>query len=207
MQRHPELFAHPAWQATSVTGSPGVETPLGEVSILGAVDGHELRLDAASVFIAESGAQVWVWDGGVFRAELLRCRPRAALPEGMSVGGWEAAMWRLSAAERPAECEVACRWVELPGEEPGSPESGENLEAQSWSDGRSRVLIGTPDLGGRVRYLRDGFTVRAPLERAEALETHFVLAWSLDRPGDESPWFAVDCTSQQVLAGINSLGA
>jgi hypothetical protein len=207
MHAHPKLFAHPAWHPASVTQSAGLSTPLGELAVLGAIDGHELRLDAAAAFVARSGARAWVWDGGVFRAELLRCRLRAVLPPGMRVEGWEAAMWRLSAAERPAECAVACRWIALPGSGAGVPKGGENLEAQAWSDGRTRVLVGTPELGERVRYLPDGFTVRAPLDRAEVFGTHFIVAWSADRPGDESAWFAVDRTPAQILAGIEPLGA
>jgi hypothetical protein len=187
-------------------GATAVETPLGAFSVLASVDGHELRPEAAMAFTSGSGARLWVWDGGVFRGELLRVRVRATLPPGMAVAGWEAAMWRLRATERPAECEVACRWAELPGGAPGSPNGGENLEAQSWSDGQWQVQVGLPDLGERVEYLPDGFAVRAPLERAESFAAHFVVAWSPDRPGDDSAWFAVDCTPAQILAGVGPLG-
>jgi hypothetical protein len=206
MHSHPELFTHSAWQPTAELGASTVATPLGELSVRAAVDDHELRLDAATAFVSASGARLWVWDGGVFRAELLRARPQATLPAGMAVAGWEAAMWRLRATERPAECEVECRWAELPGGEPGSPHSGENLEAQGWSNQQWQVQVGLPDLGERVAYLPDGFTVRAPLARAESFAAHFVVAWAPDRPGNDSAWFAVDCTPAQILASIDPLG-
>jgi hypothetical protein len=203
MHSSPELFPRVGWQPSAGGASPGVRTPFGEIDVTAAVDDHPLRLDAAVVYGTVSGARLWVWEGGVFRAELLRCRPAYRLPDGMRVAGCEAAMWRLLATERPAECEVRCRW-QAAGREPGSPEPGEHVESQLWSDEGRQVSIGTLKRGGAVHYLPDGFAVSAPLERGAAFQTHFVVAWSAERSARETTRYAVDCTPGQVLAGIAS---
>jgi hypothetical protein len=203
MHPSPDLFPHAGLQPSVGGVSPGIRTPLGEVDVSAAIDGHPLRLDAAVVYRTAGGARLWVWEGGVFRAELLRCRPAYRLPDAMRVAGCEAAMWRLLATERPAECEVSCRW-QAARRQSGSPEPATSLASQRWSDRGQRVSIGTPDRGGAVHYLPDGFAVSAPLERGAAFQTHFVVAWSAELPADEATRFAVDCTADQVLAGITS---
>jgi hypothetical protein len=204
MHALPQLFWHPAWEPSAADTSPGVHTPLGEVGIRATVDEHPLLFEAAAAYRTAAGARLWVWNAGVFRAELLRCRPDYRLPQGMTIRGCEAGMWRLQAAHRPAECTVSARWVPSAERESGSPESGEGLESQVWVDQGQRVSLGTPDLGEAVHYLSNGFSVSAPLATGAAFQSHFVVAWSADAPGDVATWFAVDCTPEQVLAAISS---
>lgn len=116
-------------------------------------------------------------------------------------------MWRLRAAERPAECAVTCRWIGPTQHDPGAPESGEGLESQVWSERGHRVSVGTPDVGEAVHDLTDGFVVSAPLAAGAAFQTHFVIAWSTEAAGDVATWFAVDCTPDQVLAGVTALNS
>jgi hypothetical protein len=203
MHAAPELFAHPGWRPSDAGAFVGLRTPLGALDVAARVDGHPLRVDAAVGYHAAGAARLWVWDGGVFRAELLRCRPRLLLPSGLTVDGCEAAMWRLRARERPAECEVSCRWVALDERAVGDPARGDGREARSWQQADRRVTLGTAALGHAVHHAPDGFVVSAPLDVGASFETHFVVAWSAGPPADAT-WLAVDRTPEQVLAGIDA---
>lgn len=206
MQIVPELFAGARWRPAPTRRSAEIVTPLERVVVEASVDAHPLDLAAAASFDGPDGATLWVWDGGVFRVELLRAHPHVDLPPGMRVDGCEAAMWRFRATERPAECEIVCRWRSLPGGRPGDPERGERLESQAWHGAGRRVSIGTPEHGEAVHYRPDGFRVSVPLEPGARFETHFVVAWSPDVFDDASTWFAVDCTPARMLAGLGARG-
>ena len=105
------------------------------------------------------------------------------------------------------------------------PESGEGLDAQSWSADGQLVMLGTEDgdaLSQRARqrdwlpfrwqkalaerfpqYLPDGMTVRLPaLDSAELCQMHFVVSWSAEGTdqSDNSACLAVDRRPDEILA-------
>jgi hypothetical protein len=139
---------------------------------------------------------VWSADGG--QVELLLTRPALALPEGMRVDGAVAAVWRV----RPTTDGVFDATIAWNGDTAptnGGPESGENLDAQSWTDGRTCVMLGLPDYRLGTSYRPDGFRVSRRLERGINAESHVVCAWVAEPRRDDSVWFAVDCTPRQAL--------
>ena len=107
----------------------------------------------------------FVWALPQCRVELALWRVVPELPEGMRIAeGW-IGHWRvrLEAASRLPllRCSLA------DGDEgcEGSPESGENLDAKTWEDGRRRITIGTED--SEALGLRAGGTL--PSEWREPL--------------------------------------
>lgn len=119
----------------------------------------------------------------------------------MAVAGAVAAVWRVGAfGPGGAGVRLRCAWAAAAIWAEVGPESGENLDAHTWTDGRTKVTIGLPDLGAATDYRRDGFEVAVEPGPA-VFQTHFVCASGPDAPGDDATWFAVGCTPAQVLAG------
>lgn len=135
---------------TAADAKPEIVTPLGVLAFDAEFDGIIIGdLKTSSSYCLERSGYLlnWTIDGVV--AELLLCRPRFTLPEGMSVTDCWAGMWRLratTAATGPDECpEFSCRWE--PGYQwtEGSPETGEGLDAQTWENVQTKVTVGTTD--------------------------------------------------------------
>lgn len=172
---------------------PSFVTPLGRV---------EVRLEAGGVALPPTAAfaagerTAVVWSAPA-RVEMVLTEPRVSLPPGMAVAGAIAVAWRIDAT-RPAGLTIKCTWTGGASRADVGPESGENLDARSWTDGRTKVTIGLPDYGGATTYSSDGFEVA--VGRVDpARQGHFVCAWGPDSPGDPSTWFAVDRLPSQVL--------
>lgn len=199
----PALFRLPSPQATA-SQRPEFQTPAGILCLTLAVDGRALPEQDAAAF-ADGRHLVLAWEIPTGRAEVLIARPALALPPGMRVDGAAAAVWRVSA---DAECvvELAVTWVDDPAPRNRGPESGENLDAQSWTDGHTRVMIGLPDYGSATSYLAEGFRIAHRSARGSRWEAHFVCAWSAEPARDESLWFAVDCTPPRILGDLAPAG-
>lgn len=100
---------------------------------------------------------------------------RAYVPSpfrGTTVEHAEAVLFTVSASASVMSLELGCRWLTAPPLEFG-PETGEALEAQSWSDERFLVMVGTedaevltgwdaPNQSGRDRVAPDPLAGRLP---------------------------------------------
>jgi hypothetical protein len=197
-----DLFPDPDWRVAP-REVPLLRSPLGALTTGADVGDLRLAPDTAARLLHPGGAERWVWQSAAVRAELVLAAPAVALPPGMRVDGCRAAAWRFRAAA-PCAATIVCAWDELPGGVAGAWESGENLEAQAWYGAGIQVSLGTPDLGEATEYRPDGFLVRLQLTPGAVGAVHFVVAWSPDRSDDDSAWFAVDCTPQQVLASLDA---
>ena len=197
----PALFRLASPQATA-SQRPEFRTPAGVLCLTLSADGRALpELDAAA--FTDGRHLVLAWEIPTGRAEVLITRPTLALPPGMRVDDATAAVWRVSA---DAEClvEAAVMWVDGPPPRNEGPESGENLDAQSWTDRHTRVMIGLPDYGSATSYLAEGFRVTRCSAPGSLWEAHFVCAWSAEPARDESLWFAGDCTPRQILGDLTA---
>jgi hypothetical protein len=67
--------------------------------------------------------------------------------------------------------------------------------------------MGTPDLGERVRHLRDGFSIRVALDRGAVFQTHLVVAWAAESARSDTTRLAVDRTRAEVLWSMSAPGA
>ena len=104
---------------------------------------------------------------------------------------------------------------------PGSPETGEALDAQSFDIAESRVMIGTEDgeaIASRLEwfhlsdktypigYLANGFELAFNYIPPHAiLDFHFIIAYNAKASDDSSEWFAVDVPHGLVLQSKLSL--
>jgi hypothetical protein len=210
----PALFPHARWRPGAPGHAADVPTPLGTLLPSALVDGHLLVVGAATLFDA-GAARLWVWDGGVFRVELLRVQMRVAMrapmrppmpsgdgaADGAADAACEIVRWRLHATERPAECEVSCRWQETaPGlvDEEGADSARvvRRWRARGWS-----VQLQAPARDRAVHGLPDGVVASAPMERGARLEVQMAVAWWAERAaGEAAPrWPGADAPFEQLL--------
>ncbi|HEY1191365.1 MAG TPA: hypothetical protein VGE74_27270 [Gemmata sp.] len=192
----PELFrlTNPARDPEAVP--PTFSTPLGRLVLGLEIAGRPVP--PAATFTA-SDHSVALWTNPA-RLEVLLTAAPADLPPGMTVGGARAAVWRVRGANPALSFVLTCLWTGAAGWTDVGPETGENLDAQTWTDGHTRVTVGLPDYETATAYRRDGFavTVRA----VPGSQGHFLCAWGPDAPDDISTWFAVDWpTARLVPAG------
>ena len=193
----PALFPHDAWRPAAKSDVPDVDTPLGMLATTARVDDHALRPEAAHRFDDGAGARLWVWEGGVFRAELLRVRLAGATTSADAT--CEAALWRLDAHERPAECRIACGWrAPAPAAAERAPRD-DQLAEWRWDADGWRVVVATLTLDGASRLDGDAVIAGAPLERGARFETRFLVGWW---PATGDAPRLVDRTADQLLAAL-----
>ena len=130
-----------------------VVTPLGILTFDAEFDGVVIGdLKTSSAYRLERDGYLLNWTLDSIVAELLLCRPRFTLPEGMAVTDCWAGMWRLRATTAPTSSgerpEFSCRWESGYQLTEGGPNSGEWLAAQTWENAEAVVTIGTADGGG-----------------------------------------------------------
>lgn len=140
------------------------------------------------------------------------------LPPGMSVAACRAVVLHLPA--RGSEMHVHFQASLTPSEPVvrGS-ETGECLEAQSWSGERHVVLVGTEDveaLGARTRgsirgtessflYSEGSFAIDFVHVGDAPATIHLLVAWNaLTEPLDHSCWFAVDQPHARILNALRA---
>ena len=129
------------------------------------------------------------------------------LPSGMSVSGCYSAVLSLISESKISN---VCFTARLNTIEPiaAGPETGEALEAQSFSTSRFIALVGTEDLNSLAArlsknivlpkdlftYKLDSFSIQIiEVPAAIKLSLHFIVAWnSLPEPQNCSCWFAVN---------------
>lgn len=141
------------------------------------------------------------------------------LPDGMAVDFVTAFLIELVTSSSVHDFAFDCRLVCSPSK--GDPNSGENLDAQSWSIGNGLLMIGTEDceaLRARmtwldisldndlVSYLRDGFRLTFPYIPAKRqLSFHFVIAYNQIDKHCDSEWFAVDIPHANLQDSPNTV--
>lgn len=226
----PVLFDEVPQLSSDEGGSALVRTPLGDLR-LRARFGDGAEADPTDACRIVPDGRLFVLRDDRVHAELLLVTPELDLPHCMSVDGCVAGVWRVRAMDRVPSCEFSCRWD--PGfvwSDAHGPESGESLDAQSWSRGRIRVSVGTQDVeflraraihGDRlpaswgkllgygegesdpVRYVEDGFLLSLPpLVPGDLCQVQFTVAWAEHDSDDASTWFAVDCRWEQILRSL-----
>jgi hypothetical protein len=197
MHAAPVLFPHAGWRPAAFAHPADVATPLGVFVTVAHVDGHVLEPSAATTFDDGGAARLWVWEGGVFRAELLRLR---VPPSDAGAAACEIVRWRLHATERPAECQVSCRWQ---GSAPAAVEQPDGDAAGVFRRWRARgwcVQVGAPARGASVHGLPDGIVTSAPMERGARVESRVVIAWWSERGGEAPRWPDADAPFERLLA-------
>jgi hypothetical protein len=175
------------------------------------------------VHMLPTGSTVTGWRLDGCHLELLTCRLSPNLPYGRSVEGCAAAMWRLRVHENVPRVSFSAALIQPPFGTEIEAESGEGIDAQSWSAEGCKLMLATEDgesMSERARlrnwmpfrfqqalaesfpkYLPEGLTVIVPaLECAELCQVQFVLAWS-SSDGTDQTRRAVDITPAQILSG------
>jgi hypothetical protein len=204
----------------------GVQTPLGHVYVSACVGGERLHAAEGKEVRVKPDALILRWETSTFEAEFIRVRLAVpAILEGRIDDSW-AGIWRVRARGAVSACTFSCRWEEGFAWTAGGADSGEGLDAQTFTDGRTQVTIGTEDreeVAKRARnkewmpprlepqdpdpfaeYLADGFQIAIPnLLRGERCQVQFLVAWSPD-DGDVGLWLAVDRTYQEILSDIET---
>lgn len=128
------------------------------------------------------------------------------LPPGMAVD--LVAAYRISFIASFPVHDFSFDFALTESESKGDPNTGESLDAQSWSIGGGLLMFGTEDgeaLHARmpwltvndnespIEFLRGGFRVAIPYVAPNTtVGFHFVLAYNQVDKGCDSEWFAVD---------------
>ena len=197
----PALFPHGRWRPGAPGHAVDVASPLGGLLPSALIDGHLLVPDAATVFDG-GAARLWIWEGGVFRAELLRMPvPAAGGAAGVVVdAGGEIVRWRLQATERPAECEVRCRWRDT-APSPADEDDDAARVVRRWRARGWCVQLQAPTRDRAVHGVPDGVVASAPMERGARVEVRMLVAWWPERAGEAPPrWPGADAPYEQLLA-------
>jgi hypothetical protein len=187
----PKLFNLRDPVPSAIASPLSFSTPLGRLDLELEVGG--VTIVPTATFTAGSRS-VTVWSAPV-RFELLLTRAPLSLPPGMAVAGALAAVWRVDAAQSAI---IRCQWAGGATWSEVGPETGENLDAQTWTDGRTKVTVGLPDYEAATTYRREGFEVA--VSSVAGGQGHFICAWGPDTPDDISTWFAVDWRTERLIA-------
>lgn len=158
-------------------------------------------------------------DGTRIEFSVSMVTPQIHLPPGMEVDSVLAAIVHERIERELTDFYFVCRWSEIAI--PGSPATGECLDAQEWESESHVVTIGTedfqallarlPNLGLAeddlpVRFTPCGLEIHIPrVPIGTVLSLHFVVvARGLPDPAECSTWFAVDIPHQKLLAAQKS---
>ena len=112
------------------------------------------------------------------------------------VTGARAAVWRVVPISRERLL-LRCVWAQQATWTDGGAEPGENLDAQTWTDGRTKVSVDLPEYDTATTFRRDGFEVELTALHDDT--GHVVCAWAPDAPDDVSTWLAVDRPTASLL--------
>ncbi len=227
----PALFACSRSQPVRAGVQPRIHTPVGTIRLNAFIeDVNVSEGEPQGVFELQQGGYILAWQGSAFQAELLLCRPSITLVEAMRVDDCWAGLWRVAALRYLASCTFVAEWDGSQRPLDGGSATGQGLDAQTWDDGILAISLGTQDgerlferalrgdglptsgaarLGtseadrlALVEHRHMGFRIPLPsLEKGELCQIHFVAAWSQFSADDDSTWFAVNCTPNQILDG------
>jgi hypothetical protein len=217
----PELFDLDAFERLTTPEPPALNTPLGSFRLRADLTPQARATDAARLRAGD--VDLFIWDDPLARVELRVFTPAIELPDGLTVSGVRAAVWRVRARQPLDAIHLSC---ELDGDIPPdpAPESGQGLESVAWDVDTVHLSLGTPDAealkyyaddgfpfpeswratwgaaGSVVEYRRRGLCVKLPSLRPDELaQTHFVVAWAPAKPPSDATWFAVDQSPRTLL--------
>ena len=132
-----------AWSRIEAT--PVIDTPSGNVALQASLGSWSTALTTADALENAAGSKILRWESAVGRAELLLCRPQISLPGDLEVSDCWAGLWRVSPYVDVDSCGFEARWQPGHSWSNGGPDSGQDLDAQTWTDGVVRVSMGTHD--------------------------------------------------------------
>lgn len=214
----------------TLSTEPRIATPYGFMVtsvIAGSLDSARSVADEQTVLSSGPEWRRWRTDSAV--AEVLIGPYSPQLPAGMSILGCQAVVWRVQATNHVTGPAFSCQWIQLPSGAEGGPDSGEGLDAQTWSIGKAKLSLGTEDgeyLAARAKkgndlperlspeldvstaeYMADGLRVPfSSLQPGELVQVHFIIAWTAPGAVDQSDtWYAVDQSPAPILRqlGVN----
>ena len=209
------------WRQTDDIAKPAIETPLGTVRLKTEIQGSILTADQATIYTSVKDARLFGWSSPAARAELMLCK----VPYELDVTECRAAIWRIRAERQTLTNYVLTCGIELAGEYDGGPNSGEYLDAQTWSDGITSLSIGTLDsdaidsfrrkgemipdrwakseLRSITDYVSSGFVLKPPaLQPGEIALFQFIVAWAPEPEGDFETWCAVYQSPAYILSVV-----
>lgn len=202
-----------------------ISTPLGNIKFKFSLKSLDIsKIPITDVYYLPNEGYILCWYSETLDAELMITPYKPALLEGMKVNGCYAVVWRVKGKNEEISCRFSSIWEEGYTWSEFGPESGEDLECQSWENSRIKVSLGTQDgevLIARsnkndllpttydesidpysiVEYFDKGLTVPINNIRInEICQVHFIVAWAENIQYDTSTWFAVDALSSSLLA-------
>jgi hypothetical protein len=204
---------------------PSIDTPLGKIFTTLAVEETSIGAFENCSYFLESGARIIAFEHYDFIAELLICRPKMFLPEGLLINDCWAFLWRLKAINIITLPSFNVHWSDNHTWINTDIESGEHLNAISFFNNETKVTIGTQDeevLMARaklnelmpnkfdsniepVEYLKDGLRVSIPsLDPKDICQIQFLIAWEENLETNVGAWYAVDNLPEHILenAGV-----
>jgi hypothetical protein len=134
-----------AGEWSRIEATPAVDTPLGRITLRAALGAWSIDAATSEAYENAVGSRVLTWDAELGRAELLLCRPALDLPEHLAVTDCWAGLWRVSPSADVDSCAFEARWEPGYRWNSGGADSGEGLDAQTWTDGVVSVSVGTQD--------------------------------------------------------------
>jgi len=225
-----QLFENLGFSA-STSQLLAIETPLGAITSSLAVDSHLLTFENASHFYSletDGFAARWELSSGV--AEVVISRPSLIREDWEEITDCWAFLWRFKTLQPVKKLIVEGSWMSGYAWSDGGPDSGQNLDAQTWDDGQTTVSLGTEGddalfvraeandwLPQRfvhqstdeytlslVRYLDKGLAIDfGKVFPNELVQAHFVVAWSPYNAESMGTYNAVELYAEHILEGAD----
>jgi hypothetical protein len=218
------------WQA------PQIPTAMGPICFNAHTNQHWLSTQVSGLaYRLSSTASAYTWQTERARFELVLAESHhfhPSVPE-LAIKACWAGLWRMKALTPIEQVGFSClaQFADVPIICNG-PESGESLEALSWTQGETRLTLGTqdgealaqnkripplwkesmfwPEINYHVtpvEYVDQGLILTFPgMIPGEQCEIQFVLAWSdLNTSEEQATWLAVDVDPDKLIRAIREL--
>ena len=146
-----------AWLRADV--SPTIATPLGEIVLTATLGEWSTATLPAEALSGPLGSRLLRWETPFGEAELLLCRPAIELPDQLAVTDAWAGLWRVAFSRAIEACTFEASWLPDYRWTAGGPGGGQGLEAQTWTDGKIEVSLGTESGESILDRAREGRTL------------------------------------------------
>ncbi|MBW3635256.1 MAG: hypothetical protein KY445_02165 [Armatimonadetes bacterium] len=207
-----------------------IVTPLGTIASGATVDGFALTSQNSTHFYTlESGGLAVRWELSNGVAEMIMARPFLIPQYRQQITNCWAVLWRFKVFSPISQLVFKSAWLEQYKWHQGmAPNSGQWLDAQTWSDGEFEVSVGTEgddalfarseankwlpvrftkeakdqEFLSLVRYLDEGLAVDfGNVFPKEAFQAHFAVAWAPYDQDSIGTWLAVDLSADRIIEG------